>query len=241
MIVRQYSSAPRADIFASHRSRRLVSPEDRMGHLLFDTTIEAGERDNAAAPAGMTAQAHYCVAGRAVATIAGRRVVLFPGKLIAAGDARACTIAARERLKICSVYGVADEQGVFVERSLAEIEGTERDVYWGAGYSKRLLVRRDGLGFAFCVTIGHADRDSSLQYRNHLETCYYIQGAGEYVWRGGSHRIRTGNGEGTAFVMNRHDAHRMVIREESVCLSIFTPAIEGSEAHDFTKEAASSY
>lgn len=241
MIVRKYSSARAAGPFEFSLSRCLVSREDGMGHVLYDTVIEAGEKDLAAVPAGMTAQAHYCVAGRGFATIAGRRVALGAGKVVAAGDAGACVFEALENLKICSVYGVADEEGVFVERTLADIEGTERDVYWGAGYSKRLLVKRDGLGFAFCVTVGHAGKDSPLQYRNHLESCYYISGTGEYVWDDGRHPIETQDGEGTAFIMNLHDAHRMVVQDESVCLSIFTPAIEGAEAHDFSRESASSY
>lgn len=114
-------------------------------------------------------------------------------------------------------------------------------MFWGAGSSKRLLVKRDGLGFAFCVTNGHADNDSPLEYRNHLESCYYIEGTGEYVWQDGSRPILTEDEEATVFVMNLHDAHRMVIRDESVCLSIFTPAIEGTQAHDFTRAATSSY
>lgn len=241
MIVRQYSSAPTKQIFASRPSRNLVAPEDGMGHLLFDTLLRAGEQDVASPPEGLTAQAHYCVSGRGVVVIGGRIATLSPGRIVAASGAGECAFEAVEEMKICSVYGVADVDGVFVERALAEIEGTERDVFWGAGYSKRLLVKRDGLGFAFCVTIGHADKDSPLEYRNHLESCYYIEGAGEYVWRDGRREIETEDGEGTVFVMNRHDAHRMVIRDESVCLSIFTPAIEGTEAHDFTREAASSY
>lgn len=241
MIVRHYSRASTANLFHRTSSRRLVSAEDGMGHLLYDSVIPARAHDAATVPAGLDAQAHYCVAGRGSATLAGRRVDLAPGALIAASGARDCAFEAREDLRVCSVYGVAEAAGVFIERRLAEIEGTDRDVYWGAGYSKRLLVKRDGLGFAFCVTIGHADSDSPLQYRNHLETCYYLSGTGEYVWDGGRRPIETSDGEATAFLMDRHDAHRMVVRRETVCLSIFTPAIEGEERHDFSTEAASSY
>lgn len=43
-------------------------------------------------------------------------------------------------------------------------------MFWGNGQSRRLLVRKDGLGFALCITFGNANTDSPLQYRNHFES-----------------------------------------------------------------------
>uniref|UniRef100_UPI003D6FD74F ectoine synthase n=1 Tax=Pantanalinema rosaneae TaxID=1620701 RepID=UPI003D6FD74F len=175
MIVRQYSSAPTKQIFASRPSRNLVAPEDGMGHLLFDTLLRAGEQDVASPPEGLTAQAHYCVSGRGVVVIGGRIATLSPGRIVAASGAGECAFEAVEDMKICSVYGVADVDGVFVERSLAEIEGTERTCSGARAIPSASSSTRDGLGFAVCVTIGHADKDSPLEYRNHLESCYYIE------------------------------------------------------------------
>jgi hypothetical protein len=127
------------------------------------------------------------------------------------------------------------------QRSLAKIHGTDRDVFWGNGQSKRMLVKRDGLGFAFCVTVGNPDTDSLLEYRNNLESCYYISGTGEYDWGSGKHPILTDKGQATVFIMNNHDTHHMRINQESVCLSIFTPPIEGNESHDFSSGRPSSY
>lgn len=66
---------------------------------------------------------------------------------------------------------------------------------------------------------------------------YYYAGNGEYNWNGGkeSHKIETDGNNGTVFIMNEHDKHHMVIGEKpSICLSIWYPAIEGNEKHDFS-------
>lgn len=243
MIVRAYATAETVRLFEGASSRLLVRQQDGVGHALYETRLDGGATAEAKAPPvpEWRGQAHYCLSGEGVASLAGRDVALAPGRVVAATGAGACAIEAARDLRLVSIYGAAAREGVFVVSSLAEIEGTERDVYWGAGYSKRLLVRRDGLGFALCVTIGHAGRDSPLRYRNHFESCYYVAGSGEYVWDDGRRAIETADGAATVFVMDRHDAHRMVIREESVCLSVFTPPIEGFEAHDFSRAEASSY
>lgn len=43
------------------------------------------------------------------------------------------------------------------------------------------------------------------------------------MWDTNRHPIDTGEGASTVFIMNRNDAHRMVVKDESICLSIFSP------------------
>src|SRR3990172_3880241 len=61
-----------------------------------------------------------------------------------------------------------------IVRSLDEVTGTERDVHGEGWRSQRLLLRRDGLGFSLHNTTVAAGAEMELEYRNHLEACYFI-------------------------------------------------------------------
>jgi len=246
MIVRTWNAAPTAGVFERAASREMVTPSDAVGHAIYDTRIAAGEADRltTGASAPFEAQAHYCVAGEGTVSIDGRCWPIAPDTIVAARADALIAFTADSDLRICSIFAgdtpVPAETPALV-RSVAEIEGTPRDVFWGNGQSRRLLVRSDGFGFALCQTLGNAQTDSPLQYRHHFESCYYVAGSGEYVWGDGRHPIDTNGAGGTVFIMNENDAHRMVVDNPSMCLSVFTPPIEGHESHDFTGKRPSSY
>ncbi|SDU03276.1 ectoine synthase [Stappia sp. ES.058] len=245
MIVRTFKAAGDAPVFRTIASREIVSGRDNVGHSLFDTAFPAGRDDcvREGASGGFGAQAHYCVTGEGTVCVDGKCWPLIPETLVAAPACARVRIAADTQMRLCSVFA-GDPQEVSagtLVRSVDDITGTARDVFWGNGQSRRLLVRADGYGFALCQTLGNPETDSPLQYRHHFESCYYVAGSGEYVWQQGRHPIDTNGAGGTVFIMNRNDAHRMVVRDASICLSIFTPPIEGMESHDFSGSAPSSY
>lgn len=66
-----------------------------------------------------------------------------------------------------------------IVRNLAELIGTERDVAWGNGQSRRFLLERDGMGYTVTDTTILANTESWLEYKNHKEACYCIEGSGE--------------------------------------------------------------
>lgn len=243
MIVRTLKVSDIAIVFETSVSREIVAPGDKMGHLLFDTTLKAGTVDTVkkSLVEAYSGQAHYCLSGEGTAIIDGKEHSITPGTVIAVTNKHRLTLQADSDMRICTVFGQAATAEQPVVRTLNEILGTERDVFWGNGRSRRLLIRKDGFDFAFCITLGHSNTDSPLQYKNHFESCYYVSGTGEYVWGTGSHPIDTSKDQSTVFIMNENDAHRMVVENESICLSIFTPAIEGHEAHNFAEGASSSY
>lgn len=127
---------------------------------------------------------------------------------------------------------------MFVRR-LSEIIGTERDVNWGNGQSRRLLVEKDGMGFAFLDTIVNAGTDVLLQYRNHLESVYCIDGRGEIIDQsnGEAHSIEPG----TIYVLNNYDFHRLRAFEDLRLICVFNPPIKGDERHDMTADEGSAY
>lgn len=115
-----------------------------------------------------------------------------------------------------------------IVRRLGELEGTERDVEWGNGRSRRFLLARDGMGYTVTDTIVDAGTSSRLEYKRHLESCYCIEGEGEVVLDSGeSHRITPG----TMYALDQHEPHFLRARTRMRLICVFTPALEGSESH----------
>lgn len=125
-------------------------------------------------------------------------------------------------------------------RSLSDVEQTEYFVDWGNGTSHRLLTEQDKMGFSICHTVVKAGSESRLQYRNHLEACYCIAGSGS---------IRALDGRtlkvspGTVYVLDNHDDHYLCADPEAdmILVSVFNPALKGTERHNLTDAFASAY
>jgi len=243
MLVRTFQDAPETWLFEDIPSKTIVTPDDRIDHIILDTHLPV-DRLVDLRPAvfdGFQAQAHYCIEGYGIGFVDELGHLVTQGTVIAARAHRKIAFDAKSPMRIVTILGAAPAEDNVVVRSVDEIIGSERDVFWGNGYSRRLLVRKDGFGFALCVTQANPDTSSPLQYRNHVESCYYVSGTGEYVWEGGRHPIDTNGGVSTVFVMNEHDSHHMIIKEASTCLSIFSPPIEGHESHSLNDGQVSSY
>lgn len=115
-----------------------------------------------------------------------------------------------------------------------------RSVEWGAGTSDRLLNAADAMGFALAHTVVRAGTESKLQYLNHLEACYCIGGSGSVREPDGTvHAISPG----TLYVLDQHDAHVLCGGEDEdlILISVFCPAIEGTEAHVLSEDGYSGY
>ncbi len=125
-------------------------------------------------------------------------------------------------------------------RSLKDVEQSGHKVHWGAGTSHRLLIESDNMGFGLCHTVVEAGKEARLQYRNHLEACYCIAGAGEVEdMHGTIWKIRPGD----IYVLDQHDDHflRADADQDLVLVSVFNPPLKGTEVHKLDAEGASSY
>jgi L-ectoine synthase len=90
------------------------------------------------------------------------------------------------------------------------------------------------MGYTVTDTIVTAGTTSRLEYKNHLEACYCIEGSGAVVEMDGTrHEIVVG----TLYALDKHDAHDLIADPEGdmrlVCM--FTPALTGDEAHRLTE------
>lgn len=125
-----------------------------------------------------------------------------------------------------------------IVRTLQEIAGTDRDVNWGNGQSRRFLLENDGMGFAFTETLILAGTDIFIQYRNHLEACYCIEGDGEIEDTSGKkHAIS----RGTLYALDDHDPHYLRAWTDMRLVSVFCPPITGHERHNLDGDEMSSY
>jgi L-ectoine synthase len=115
-----------------------------------------------------------------------------------------------------------------------------KTVDWGNGLSRRFLLEADGMGYTVTDTTVRAGTQSRLEYRNHLEACYCIEGSGEVIdTRGTSQPITPG----TLYALDRHDAHYLVAgpHEDLRLVCVFTPALRGDEAHQLDQDEFSEY
>lgn len=113
-------------------------------------------------------------------------------------------------------------------RSLSDIQGTERDVFWGNGQSRRLLLERDGMGYSLTDTVIDAGSESLLEYKNHFEACYCIEGEGEVEdMQGNKFPIKVG----TMYALDKHDKHYLRATKTMRLVCVFNPPLKGAESH----------
>lgn len=113
-------------------------------------------------------------------------------------------------------------------RKLEDINAVE----WGNGLSRRFLLESDGMGYTVTDTIVNKGTKSLLEYANHLEACYCIEGRGSVIEMDGTeHEIVPG----TIYALDKHDAHYLCASpdEDLRLVCMFTPALKGDEAHTF--------
>ena len=117
-----------------------------------------------------------------------------------------------------------------IVRKLDDIPGTPRDRQaenWSAG---RLLLREDGMGFSFSDNTCDAGAERELEYKNHLEANYVIEGEAELT------DLATGRvydiTPGTMFALDKNDRHRLRAKSDMRFICVFCPAIVGTEMHD---------
>jgi L-ectoine synthase len=126
-----------------------------------------------------------------------------------------------------------------IVRTISELLNTERDVSWGNGQSRRFIIDSDNMGYSLTDTVINAGTTSLLEYKNHLECCYCIEGEGEVK--------TTANGEtypikvGTMYALDKNDQHYLTAYSTMRLICVFNPALIGTEAHDLTGNSSSHY
>ncbi len=118
-----------------------------------------------------------------------------------------------------------------IVKTLAEVLGTKAHIKGEGFESRRLLLAGDGVGYSLHDTVVKQGSEQRLQYKNHIESNYCIEGEGEVedVASGQVHAI----GPGSLYVLDKHDAHIVrATKGDLRFICIFTPALTGHERHD---------
>lgn len=122
-------------------------------------------------------------------------------------------------------------------KQLNEIIASERDVPWGNGQSRRLLLEEDAMVCGLTDTLVDAGTESLMEYKNHLEACYCIDGEGELECGGAIYPLRPG----TLYALDKHDRHILRAKTQLRLICVFYPALKGREKHDFSRGESSCY
>lgn len=119
-----------------------------------------------------------------------------------------------------------------IVRKLEDIIGSENDVRANTGtwVSRRLLLKKDGMGFSFHDTTIFAGTQTLIWYKKHLEAVYCVGGEGEIEV------IDTGEvfkiSDGTMYALNGHERHHLRAFSDMRMICVFNPPLTGKEDHD---------
>lgn len=117
-----------------------------------------------------------------------------------------------------------------IVKKLQDIIGTADDVRTDTWASRRLLLRKDGMGFSLHDTVIYAGTETYIWYKHHLEAVYCIEGKGEIEV------IDTGEiipiEAGTMYALSEHEKHYLRAEREMRMICVFNPPVTGQEVHD---------
>lgn len=119
-----------------------------------------------------------------------------------------------------------------IVRTLNNAKQSARRIPGQGWESVRLLLAADGMGFSFHITTIEAGAQLEMEYRNHLESVYCIQGQGR-LRDMSTHAVYTIH-PGTLYALDRHDRHRLEAESEMTMVCVFNPPLQGNETHDAT-------
>lgn len=117
-----------------------------------------------------------------------------------------------------------------IVKRLEDLNGGASDVSADNWRSRRLLLKKDGMGFSLHDTQIFPGTETRIWYKHHLEAVYCIEGEGELedLTTGEKHTLCPG----TMYALNENEKHilRTKIGLRMVC--VFNPPLNGAEVHD---------
>ncbi|XP_072043215.1 L-ectoine synthase-like [Amphiura filiformis] len=230
---------------------QLVSDADDMNFTSYEANVPYGSTVCLQSPGDGMTHIYYCISGEGTCLFAddGTKYSLQRKHLVALSSGLSCnlTISSPNGMRLFVVYCKdKSDSNIRVMRSFQDILGTDRDIDFGGGYSRRLLLKSDGFLVGFCITSINPGAAIKMQYRNHLEACYYYTG-GKATYSFDDEKVavetKIDDANGTMMIMNKHDKHTLTVNatENAECISLFYPVIDGKEIHHFSEDGYSSY
>lgn len=115
-----------------------------------------------------------------------------------------------------------------IVRTVDQIKGTEAEVKSTNWISRRLLLKKDNMGFSLHETTIFAGTETQMQYLNHLEAVFCCAGEGQ---------VETADGQiypiapGTVYALDQHDQHILRAKTDMRLVCVFNPPCTGREVH----------
>jgi L-ectoine synthase len=115
-------------------------------------------------------------------------------------------------------------------RHLESLASSGRHVKGENWESRRLLLHGDGMGFSLHDTIIHAGTSTRMQYLNHFEAVYCIEGTGSVQDLASGEVIPLK--PGSMYALDKHDDHILKASTRMRMICVFNPPLVGPETHD---------
>jgi len=117
-----------------------------------------------------------------------------------------------------------------IVKHLEDVVGTEHDIDTPNWNSRRLLLKKDNVGFSLHDTIIRAGTETMIWYKHHIEAVYCIEGEGEIelIETKETYKIRAG----MLYVLNGHEKHWLRGTTDMRMVCVFNPPCTGQEVHD---------
>lgn len=122
-------------------------------------------------------------------------------------------------------------------RRLEDVIGTERDVDWVNGTSRRLVVAGDGLGYALTDTYVRPGTETRLRFDNHFEACYCVEGSGTVTTAERTWEVAPG----TVYSAAKGEEHTLSSSGGMRLICVFNPPLRGDESHSSDPSQPSGY
>jgi L-ectoine synthase len=122
-------------------------------------------------------------------------------------------------------------------QSLNDIVGSARDVDWGNGTSRRLVVAGDNRGFTVTDTYVRPETETLLRFDRHFEACYCIEGSGRVEAGGQTWTLEPG----TLYAPDKGEEHRLSSMTGMRLICVFNPPLQGDETHNSDPDRPSGY
>ncbi|WP_308634413.1 ectoine synthase [Paenibacillus silvisoli] len=116
-----------------------------------------------------------------------------------------------------------------IVKHLNDVIHTKDDIDTKTWNARRLLLKKDGMGFSLHDTIIKAGTETLIWYKNHVEAVYCVEGKGEIEVVGGeTYPILPG----TLYALNGHEKHLLRAEKQLRMVCVFNPPLTGNEVHD---------
>lgn len=116
-----------------------------------------------------------------------------------------------------------------IVKHLDDIIGSKDDIHAATWISRRLLLRKDGMGFSMHDTIIKAGTETFIWYKHHVEAVYCIEGEGEIEPEGDKIYPIV---PGMLYALNGNEKHLLRAKTQLRMICVFNPPVTGTEVHD---------